>query len=500
MTLLEEYKTRSKELSYLGHAIGLMYWDLQTIAPENAKEKLSDAVAYFSTERFKKSTSDDYYNLVCKLSEAEEFEKLDDVMQFDIKRTKKDLDESRRIPQDFYEEYVKTINKSSVIWPKAKQTNDFKLYEESLKNTIEAVKKLQKYVHPDMEVYDSLIDQFEEGMKQETIDRVFGELKEELVPLVEKILECPQPDHSKFTFEVPAHEQAALCKFLVEYMGMNMDSFAQAESEHPFTTSMNMKDVRITNHYHVNEPLFAIFSAIHEGGHAIFEQNVAPKYADTVAENINYMGLHESQSRFYENILGRNINFWKPIWSKVMEIAPEFKQVTLEEFVREINHIANTYIRTEADELTYCLHVILRYEIERAIFIDGAKVEDLPKMWNEKMEELLHITPRDDAEGILQDMHWSDGSFGYFPSYLLGSIYDGMFLEAIERDLGSVDEILASGEIKKITKWLNENIHQYGSTRISSEVLEKVCGTELSAKPLIKYFKEKYSKIYGIKA
>ena len=261
-----------------------------------------------------------------------------------------------------------------------------------------------------------------------------------------------------------------------------------------------MKDVRITNHYHVNEPLFAIFSAIHEGGHAIFEQNVAPKYADTVAENINYMGLHESQSRFYENILGRNINFWKPIWPKVLEIVPEFKQVTLEEFVREINHIANTYIRTEADELTYCLHVILRYEIERAIFIDGAKVEELPKMWNEKMEELLHITPRDDAEGILQDMHWSDGSFGYFPSYLLGSIYDGMFLEAIERELGSVDEILASGEIKKITKWLNENIHQYGSTRISSEVLEKVCGTELSAKPLIKYFKEKYSKIYGIQA
>ncbi len=498
MTLLEEYKARSKELSYLAHATNLMYWDQQTIAPDNAKEKLSDVVAFFSTERFKKSTSDDYYNIVCKLSEPEEFEKLDDVLKFDIKRTKKDLDESRRIPPEFYEEYIKTINKSSVIWPKAKQTDDYKLYEEPLKNTIEAVKKLQKYIHPDMEVYDSLIDQFEEGMTQKEIDRVFGELKGELVPLVEKILACPQPDHKKFTFKVPAHEQAALCKFLVEYMGMNMDSFAQAESEHPFTTSMNMNDVRITNHYYENEPIFAIFSAIHEGGHAIFEQNVDPKYADTVAEKIGYMGLHESQSRFYENILGRNINFWKPIWPKVLEIAPEFGQVTLEEFVREINHIANTFIRTEADELTYCLHVILRYEIERAIFIDGVKVEDLPKIWNQKMEELLHITPSNYAEGILQDMHWSDASFGYFPSYLLGSIYDGMFLEAIEKDLGPIDDVLAAGDIKKITKWLNEKIHRFGSTRISSEVLKEVCGQELSAKPLIKYFKEKYSKIYGL--
>ena len=209
------------------------------------------------------------------------------------------------------------------------------------------------------------------------------------------------------------------------------------------------------------------------------------------------MGLHESQSRFFENILGRNINFWKPIWPKVVEIVPEFKAVTLEEFVREINHVENSFIRTEADELTYCLHVILRYDIERAIFIDGAKVEDLPKMWNDKMQEYLHITPDNDSVGILQDMHWSDASFGYFPSYLLGSIYDGMFLEAIEKDLGNIDDILAAGDIKKITKWLNENIHQYGATRTSKEVLDAVCHKELSAQPLIKYFKEKYKKIYG---
>ena len=499
MTLLEEYKEKKKELQYLSDAVGLMYWDLQTIAPEGGKEKLSDSISYFSTEHFKKSTSDEYYDLVCKLDKEEEFENLDDVYKHDIKITKRDLDKSRRIPADFYEEYVKTTTNSGIIWPKARENNDYKLYEEPLGKTIEAVKKIKSYTDPDKNVYDALIDDYEEGMTQETIDRVFGELKEALVPLLEKILKAPQPDHSKFTMKVPAHEQAALCKFLVEYMGMDMNRFAQAESAHPFTTNMgSMNDVRITNHYFETESISAIFSAIHEGGHAIFEQNVDKKYEGTCGGSVNLMGLHESQSRFYENILGRNINFWRPIWPKVCEIVPEYKDVTLEEFVREINHVENSFIRTEADELTYCLHIILRYEMERAIFIDGVSVADLPKMWNDKMNELLHIVPKTDSEGILQDMHWSDGSFGYFPSYLLGSIYDGMFLEAIEKDLGNIDDILAAGDIKKITKWLNENIHQYGSTRTSGEVLEKVCKKELSAKPLIDYFTKKYTEIYSL--
>ena len=499
MTLLEEYKAKQKELNHLAHAIGLMNWDLETTAPEGGKEHLSESISYFSTEHFKKATSDEFYDLVCKLSEPSEFEKLDDVMKFDISRTKEDLDKMRRIPQDFYEKYVKAVTTSSIAWPKAKKNNDFSLFEKPLSDTIDAVKKYKEYSDPGKHPYDALIDDYERGMTQEKIDKVFGELKEALVPLLDKILACPQPDHSKFTMMVPAHEQAKLCKFLVEYMGMDMTRFAQAETEHPFTTNMrSIDDVRITNHYHENEVISALFSAIHEGGHAIFEQNIDHKYEGTAGAIINYMGLHESQSRFYENILGRNINFWKPIWPKVLEIVPELKAVTLEDFYREINHIKNSFIRTEADELTYCLHVILRYEIERAIFIDGAEVKDLPDLWNRKMDELLHVVPATYAEGILQDMHWSDGSFGYFPTYLLGSIYDGMLLEAIEKDLGSIDDILAAGDIKKITKWLNENIHRYGATRTSSEVLEKVCKKELSAKPLIKYFTDKYTGIYGL--
>ncbi len=494
MTLLEQYKEINKKLGYMRHATSLMYWDMETTAPDGAKEKLSEALTYFSTEAFKLSTSDEYYNLVLKLSEPKEFEKLDDVMKFDVSRNKKDLDKMRRVPADFYEEYVKTTTKAGIVWPKAKQNSDFSMYEKDLEAVIEAVKKYQGYTNPDMDVYDALIDQFEEGMTQETIDRVFGELRKELVPLVEKVTSRPQPDHSKFTFTVPAHVQKKVCEFLVEYMGMDMTRLALGETEHPFTTNMNIDDVRVTNHYKENAFIEPLFSAIHEGGHAIFEQNIDHKYDGTAGAVIGYMGLHESQSRFYENILGRNINFWKPIWPKMTEMIPELKEVTLEEFVAEINSVQRSFIRTEADELTYCLHVILRYEIEREIFKGNVQVKDLPAVWSRKMEELLGITPPDDARGVLQDMHWSDGSFGYFPSYLLGSIYDGMFLEAIEKDLGSIDDILAAGDIKKITLWLKENIHRYGSTRISSEVLEKVCGQELSAQPLIRYFKAKYDR------
>lgn len=210
------------------------------------------------------------------------------------------------------------------------------------------------------------------------------------------------------------------------------------------------------------------------------------------------MGLHESQSRFYENILGRNRNFWTPLYEKMGELLPQFRNIPFETFYRAINEVKPSLIRIDADEVTYCLHIILRYEIERAIFNDEVTTEELPSLWNDKMKELLGVRPSTDAEGILQDTHWSDGSFGYFPSYLLGSVYDGMFLEQIEKELGSIDELLAQGKIMEITKWLNKNIHQNGSLYTSAEVIRRLCQKEISAKPLLNYFNRKYSEIYSL--
>ncbi len=471
---------------------------MKTGAPKRGLEALEDVTAYFSTESFAMSTSDELGQMLSGLSQPEEFDALDDTMKFIVRKMKEDYDRDKRIPKDFYEEYVRTVTASENAWVDAKQNNDFASFAPHLEKVIEATRRMTSYTDPDKEVYEALLDEYEKDMDSATIDGLFERMKEELIPLVKKISEREQPDDSAFKAYYDPDAQRKVQKMILEYIGFDFASGNVAESEHPFTLNFSSKDVRVTNHYNENDAIDAIFTAIHEGGHAIFEQNVNPEYDGTVAGSCRYMGIHESQSRFYENILGRNRNFWLPIYDRLGELLPPFKKISLDDFERQINHVRSSFIRCSADELTYCFHIIIRYEIEKAIFRDNVPVSELPSLWNSKMEEYLGITPDSDTNGILQDTHWSDGSFGYFPSYLLGTIYDGMYLEAVEKDLGSVDKILADGRIKDITAWLNEKIHHYGSTRTPAEVIENVCGQKVSAEPIIRFFKEKYSRLYNI--
>ena len=480
------------------HVTTLLYWDMETGTPKLGQQAHVDALTYFSTRSFEMGTSDELEQMLQALSEPEEYEALDDTMKFIVTRMKRDMDKDKRIPKDLFEAFVRAQAEAGNAWRDAKNASDFSMFAPHLEKMIEMRKEITGYTDPGKEIYDALLDNYEEGMDTETIDHLFGDLKKELIPLVKQILAAKQPDDSKFKGHYDVDAQKKVQNLLLDYIGFSKDAGSVGETEHPFTLNFNSKDVRVSNHYYEEEPLFAMFSAIHEGGHAIFEQNVNPAYDNTVAGSCCYMGVHESQSRFYENILGRNKNFWLPIYDKLGKLLPQFKEITLDEFYHEINHVRNSMIRTEADEVTYCFHIILRYEMEKAIFRDHVPVAKLPELWNEKMKEYLDIVPANDAEGILQDMHWSDASFGYFPSYLLGSIYDGMYLEELEKELGSVDELLAAGKIGEITKWLNQKIHWYGSTRTPKEVIANVCGKEVSAEPLIRYFKEKYSKLYDL--
>ena len=482
------------------HVTTLLYWDMETGTPKLGQQAHVDALTYFSTRSFEMGTSDELEQMLQALSEPKEYEALDDTMKFIVTRMKRDMDKDKRIPKELFEAFVRAQAEAGNAWRDAKNASDFSMFAPHLEKMIKMRKEITGYTDPGKEIYDALLDNYEEGMDTETIDRLFGDLKKELIPLVKQILAAKQPDDSKFKGHYDVDAQKKVQNLLLDYIGFSKDAGSVGETEHPFTLNFNSKDVRVSNHYYEEEPLFAMFSAIHEGGHAIFEQNVNPAYDNTVAGSCCYMGVHESQSRFYENILGRNKNFWLPIYDKLGELLPQFKEITLDEFYHEINHVRNSLIRTEADEVTYCFHIILRYEMEKAIFRGHVPVAKLPELWNEKMKEYLDIVPANDAEGILQDMHWSDASFGYFPSYLLGSIYDGMYLEELEKELGSVDELLAAGKIGEITKWLNQKIHWYGSTRTPKEVIANVCGKEVSAEPLIRYFKEKYSKLYDLNA
>ncbi len=474
------------------HVLALLQWDLNTMAPEKGTEKRLRAMSYFSTEAFRMTTSEEYGRMLKTLSEPSEYEKLDDAMQVTVRRGLRDYERLKRVPEDFYASYVEMQARSEKAWEKAKRSSDFSVFAPYLEQIISMTKQYVQYMEPDQDPYEVLLDEYEEGMDSGTIDRAFSELKEGLVPLLKKIEEKPRPDLSLLEGHYDINSQKQVQNLLLSYIGFDKDAGATAESEHPFTLELGIGDVRVTNHYKEDNPIPAIFSAIHEGGHAIFGQNIDPKYEGTAVEEVNLMGLHESQSRFYENILGRRKSFWVPIYGQVQELLPDLKKVPLDTFCEAINDVHPSLIRTEADEVTYCLHIILRYELEKEIFRGDLPVSELPERWNDKMEELLGLRPQTDAEGILQDMHWSDGSFGYFPSYLLGSMYDGMFLEELEKEKGSVDVILEEGRISEITAWLNENIHRYGSLYNSKEVLERVCGREFSARPLLNYFEKKY--------
>lgn len=492
---LKEYLDKKNLYNY---AASLMYWDMATTMPDGGFPLNSDASTFFSTESFKMGTSKELENLIDELLVPEIFETLEPYEKFSVKRMKKDFVESSRVPVDFYSEMVRVTKKSEKAWEKAKQNSDFSMFAPHLKKMIDYTVRYYQYIRPGKDPYEEMLSDHEEGMDSATIDRLFEELKAELVPLVKKILAAKQPDDSKFRVKYDTDCERRVQKELLSYIGFNWENGTVGETEHPFTMGFSMKDVRVTNHFNEDNAIDPMFSAIHEGGHAIFDQNVNPEFENTPAAECDNMGIHESQSRFYENILGRNKNFWAPIYSKIQELQPEFKNISLDEYYHEINHVRNSLIRIEADEVTYCLHIILRYEMEKAIFRDGVDVSELPALWNAKMREYLDIEPDCDATGILQDMHWSDGSFGYFPSYLLGSIYDGMYLDKITEELGDVNTILREGRILEITKWLNEKIHQYGNMRLPKEVIENVCGKPVSAEPLCRYFREKYTELYNL--
>lgn len=498
MTKYETFLEYYKKVKDYERVSALIEWDLQTQTPATGVDSLAESMGTISAKKFELETSDELGRLLEELSEPSEYDKLEDYQKIVVRKTKEYYDRDKNVPVDFYEKYSILTAKAADVWQNARRADDYGKFEPYLGQVIEMTKQLAEYQSRGMDLYDVLLNNNEEGMLSDTIDRLFGEIREELVPFVKKITEKKQEIKGDFSGKFDIGKQKEFSEFLLEYIGFSMESGVAAESEHPFTTSLSKRDVRLTDHYSENNIIDAIFSIIHEGGHGIFEQNVDDKFDITPLHSCRHLGLHESQSRFFENILGRNINFWKPIYGKLQDTFPAYRDISLEAFYRKINEVRPSLIRTSSDEVTYCFHIMVRYEIEKEIFSGKLELKDIPKRWNEKMEEYLGITPEKDSEGAMQDTHWSGGAFGYFPSYLLGSIYDGMFLEKAEEDLGSIDEILAKGEIKRITRWLNENIHQYGSSRTPKEVIGKVCGKEISAKPLVRYFKKKYGEIYKI--
>ena len=345
-----------------------------------------------------------------------------------------------------------------------------------------------------------LLEDYEEGFTMKELDRFFDRMRKEIVPLLKEVRKkLDMIDSSAVFQEYDIEKQKEFSRFLAEYLGFDFTKGVLGESEHPFTDSLHNEDVRITNHYYPDNLESAIFSVIHETGHALYEGGNSDEVTMTPVQGGASCGMHESQSRMFENVIGRSRAFWEPIYGKLQETFPEqLENLPLEDFIRIINRVHPDLIRTEADELTYCLHIMVRYEMEKKMIEEECSVEDLPEMWNSLYEEYLGIRPETDTEGILQDVHWSFGGFGYFPSYALGNAFASQIYAQMEKDL-EVEQLLKEGNLKPIREYLKEHIHQYGASRKTRRLLKDLTGEEFNPDYYVDYLKNKYTALYELK-
>lgn len=493
---LQPYLDRA---SALEASCTLFNWDLNS-APKESIENTSKIIGILSGEQYRTLINDQVKELLTALSTKEAQNELSFHQKAIVKHLNKQFERLSKVPAQEYEHLSMLAAKAYPIWEAAKNNNDYASYAPILGEIIEAVKKYASYNQKEGQLlYDCALEDYEEGFTVEILDNFFAKLKDALGPLVKKISEKPDfISQDCLQVHYPADTQKKFCHFLAEYIGFDFNRGLMGETEHPFTTNLHNHDVRITNHYFENKVDSAIFSVIHEGGHGLYEQGIDDAITLSPVGGGTSMGMHESQSRFYENNIGRSLEFWKPLYPKLQETYPkQLGNVSLEQFYKAINYSHPSLIRTEADELTYPFHVMIRYEIEKAIFAGTVTVEELPALWNEKYKEYLGVTVPNDTEGILQDMHWSGASFGYFPSYAIGSAIAAQIYHHLETVM-PVKSYLEEGRLDPIRDYLKEHIHRFGKCKNTREILTDMTGEDFNPDYYIQYLTEKFTKLYEL--
>ncbi|MGC4376402.1 carboxypeptidase M32 [Fictibacillus sp. Mic-4] len=496
----QDFLNYVKKMMHMNEAISLMYWDLRTGAPKNGVEQRSEVIGTLSSDVFAMSTSTEMKEFINELSKSDVYTTLSEITKKTLEEVKKEYERNTKIPPQEYKEYVILQSKAESVWEEAKEKSDFAMFQPYLEKLVEFNKRFIDYWGYEGNKYNTLLDMYEPGMTVAILDDVFGKLREKIVPLLQKVTESKDKPETGFLFHhFPKEKQREFSIHVLKEMGYDFNGGRLDETVHPFEITINRDDVRITTRYAENDFRTAIFGTIHEGGHALYEQNIAKDLIGTPLCSGTSMGIHESQSLFWENIIGHHKGFWKKYYEALKEYSGgQFNEVELDDFYRAINVVEPSLIRIEADEMTYPLHVIVRYEIEKGLFNDEIEVKDLPRIWNEKMQEYLGVTPPNDSKGVLQDVHWSGGSFGYFPSYALGYLYAAQFKHAMQKDLPEFDELIASGNLTPIRQWLTDKIHRFGKMKKPIEILQDVTGEGLNPDHLVRYFEEKYADIYRL--
>lgn len=497
---LESFKAYVRKMKQYEEAIALIYWDMRTGAPKKGIGTRSEVVGELSTEVFRMSTSDEMGEYLAFFTQPAELEQLDAISRKMVEECKKEYDRSKKIPAEKYQAYVVLTSQAESAWEDAKHNSDWPSFQPYLEKIVATTQEFIELWGYEGHKYNTLLDMYEPGMTVEKLDEVFGALRAKAVPLLQRIQASPnQPDRSFLDqqFEISKQKQFSLS--ILKQMQYDFEAGRLDETVHPFATALNPGDVRITTRYLINDITSALFGTIHEGGHALYEQNISDELVGTNLCTGTSMGIHESQSRFWENVIGRSKAFWDRYYGELQTtFSPQIDQVDVDTFYKAINHIEPSLIRIEADELTYNLHIMIRYELEKGLFNGTIAVADLPAAWNAKYEEYLGVTPANDGEGVLQDVHWSGGAFGYFPSYALGNMYAAQFTQTLRQELPAFDSLIAEGNLAPIKEWLTEKVYKHGKLLTPNEIIREVTGEELNPEYLVQYLEEKYKSVYGI--
>ena len=493
---LKLYQDWKFKLSAYQMVLSLLDIDRITVAPPDGNAYRDERTAFLSGELFDISTDRGMMEI---LQEILSNETLNRDLRKEASLYYKEASDIVCIPRDVYLDYKKLIERSYLIWLKAKYTDDYSLFEPLLREIIESRKVLIGYRKSDKPLYDEMLNDYEPGSSTAFYDPFFETVKERLLPLIERVSKAERIDDSILHRYYPADRQKAFThEFLLPFLHFEPSWGYQNETEHPFTSWLSQNDCRTTTKYVENDIVSAIFSTIHETGHAWYAHNIDPRYDGSILSYGVSSAMHESQSRFCENYLGRSHAFWEYCYPHLQDYFPaELGEVPLETFYRAVNLSTPSPIRTEADELTYPIHVLIRYEIEKGLFDGSISTERLDQTWNDKYREYLGIEITKASQGLLQDVHWSSGDFGYFPTYALGSAFGAQFYHRMLQDL-DVNGALRSGDYLAPISWLKTNIHQYGASLTASEIIQRVCGEAFKPEYYIDYLENKYGELYGL--
>lgn len=492
-----EFDELQREVFSYQYAQQVINYDGETVGPAKGIDARGEALAVLARCEHEAAYGKRAGELLEELSgyEAE----LDELRRSELRVFSRDYDEMGRVPAQECADFARLASASVSVWKRAKAASDYCLFEPYLEKIVASLKRQADYLDPSRDPYDVWLDRFERGLACSDLDAFFEQVKSGVVPLVEAIVAKGwQPEDDFLHVSVPANVQRGVCSKIGDLMGIDREALAVGETEHPFTDGFSHGDVRIANHIYEDNLPSAIFSFVHEGGHALYEQGIDPRYDYTCLRGGVSMGIHESQSRFMENVIARSEAFCSCLLPILREAVPDvYAGVSARELYLALNRSEPSLIRTEADELTYPLHILVRYEVERALFSGEVSVHDAPDFWNHRMRANLGIEVPDDAHGILQDTHWAGGSFAYFPSYAIGSAYAAQFLHAMGRQF-DVFESVASGDLAPVRGWLGEHIWRHGRAKDPSEVVRGACGAPFDPAYYVAYLTEKYRAVYGL--